>query len=201
MLHLKSRLDNLEANATSLISKENSHAYHQDLIRGIETWKEDWGSAYETLHYRESPLNRAKQKNNKLYNMSNDDDCRLSYKSDFEPSIEYDTKAEGNCPSRCLVENKIVEDIQLQGRKARATNTPTRNDNDDEYPGTGYVDDDSLSSNENSGGQQSRMMAAGEPSSLRFLESQNRNCGQKAKSGNWAKLWDQLAELAGIYDY
>lgn len=201
MLHLKSRLDTLEANATSLISKENFHTHHQDLRSGIECWKVDWNNAHETSHHRELQRIGAMQKNNRLCDMFDGNDFRLSTKSDFESSIGYNITGKGNCPARSLVENKVVEDVQLQGTEARADNIPARDDNDNGHTGIGYLNDDYLTSNENSGGQQSRMITVAEPTSLLSQGSQSCNSGQKAKSGNWAKLWDQLAELAGIYDY
>lgn len=201
MLYLKSRLDALEANATSIISKENCHTHHQDLRSGIERWKVDWNNAHEISHQRELQRIGAMQENNRLCDTFDSHDFRLTAKSEIDPSIGYDITGKSNCPARSLVENEVVEDVQLQGTEARADNTRDRDDNEDEHTDIGYIDDDSLAFNENSGSQQSRVVAVAEPTSLLLQGSQSCNSGQKPKSGNWAKLWDQLAELAGIYDY
>ena len=201
MLHLKSRLDTLEANATSLINNVTYHAHYQDLIGGIEKWKVDWDDVYDSLNHRALQRNRATQKKSIPCNAFGDDDYRLSTKSDLEPSIECDTGVQGIYSFRSPVDNRVEEGVQAQCRKARGNNTLARDDNDNESTSTGYSEDDSLAYNDKGGNQQSEIIAAGNTASPLSLGMQTHNLGQKAKSGNWAKLWDQLAELAGIYDH
>ena len=198
LLYLKLRLDNLEAQVASHINDDCYCRGNQELTDGIDRWKSEWDCVDAKLRCRRLQKRGDSQKRSIPGNTFNDDICISDARLKRRINNKCDALMESYSLPKLALEGEADQGAQVKDKGVRTECWSTR----DNTPPFGTALSHGCSQNngfmEN---EQARTNASSKPVSSMPLELQSCDSKRQAKPGSWAKLLDELAELAGIYDY
>ena len=198
LLHLKLRLGTLEAHVISRDVNDSGCGDSRELTDEIDKLKSDWNGVDARLRCRDL------QRLGKLQNQ-NMSDITLgggTCISDIKPTLniehKHDTLNHSHFPFRQASKDQTGEGTSKQYKSVDVICSSARGSNSlpiraiqHDYPQAENVTED----------ERSRKADAAKSVNSPPTNSQSRNSSRLAKPIGWAKLWDELAELAGIYDY